>query len=222
MTGEKMKALIAGASGLTGSFLLKEILYNKDYSEVEIFSRTHSELFYLKLKERVIDYNSLDSLPVTPVDHVFCCLGTTIKKAGSKEAFRKVDFEYVVSLAKYSERAGASKFIVISSLGANHLSSNFYLRTKGEMEEAIKSVSIPSIYILQPSLLLGNRKEFRFGEIVAQKMMPLIDFIFIGRFRKYKSIKARQVAKAMILLAKEEKSGVVTFDSSMIKDIGNT
>jgi uncharacterized protein YbjT (DUF2867 family) len=218
---EEKKALIAGASGLIGSFLLKELLYDNNYSEVEIFSRGKSELLFLKLKERIVDFNSIDSLPVTPVDHVFCCLGTTIKKAGSKEAFRKVDFEYVLSLAKYAERAGASKFFVISSLGANHKSSNFYLKTKGEMEEALKNSSIPAIYILQPSLLLGKRNEFRFGEMIAQKIMPLIGFLFVGGLKKYRGIKAKVVAKAMQHLAKEDKTGIFTLDSAMIQKTGN-
>jgi uncharacterized protein YbjT (DUF2867 family) len=125
------KALLIGANGLIGSFLLKELLFNGKYYEIEIWVRNTIEKSFLNLKETVIDFDAIDKIPVTSVDHVFCCLGTTIKKAKSKAAFRKVDLEYVVHLAEYAEKAGASQFFVVSSIGASKDASNFYLRTEG-------------------------------------------------------------------------------------------
>jgi len=218
---EKSKALIVGANGLIGNLLLREILNDPHYSEIEIWTRTSVGLQYLKLNEKIIDFDAIDKIHVSPVDHVFCCLGTTIKKAGTKEAFRKVDFEYVVQLAKYAELAGASKFFVVSSIGANKRSMNFYLRTKGEMEEAVKGVSIPSIYIFQPSLLFGKRKEFRFGEVISQKFMTLAGFLFIGIMKKYKGIQAKTIAYAMLKLAMNDKTEIVTLNSAKIQKIGS-
>ncbi len=216
------KALVVGSSGLVGNFLLKILLFDIHYNEVEIWSRTPSEISHLKLKEKIVDYDAMAEMEVTPFDDVYCCLGTTIRKAKSKEAFRKVDFDYVVELAKYSVKAGASKFIVVSSLGANIKSSNFYLRTKGEMEEAVKALAIPGIYIVRPSLLLGKRNDFRFGEYLAKKFMKFFGRFMIGKLKKYKGIHAKAVAKAMHFQSRRENPEIITIDANEILKIGNT
>jgi len=214
------KALLAGASGLIGSSLLHELLNGDVYSEIEVWSRNSLGISHPKLKEKIIDFNEIIDIPSSSVDHVFCCLGTTIKKAKSQEAFRKVDFEYVVELAKYAEISGASKFFVISSLGANKDSATFYLRTKGEMEESLKHIFLPAVYILRPSLLLGKRKEFRFGEIIAQGLAPVFGLLLFGKLKKYKGIKASTIAKAMLHLAKEDGKGLIILDSDKIQEAG--
>jgi uncharacterized protein YbjT (DUF2867 family) len=211
-----MRALIIGATGLIGSYCLKEMLNDDSYSSVEIWVRKHTGITHLKLTERVINFEILSDLNLNGIDHVFCCLGTTIHKAKTKEAFSKVDKEYVSELAKLAESSECQKFLVVSSIGANKNSKNFYLRTKGEMEELVKKKSVPAIYILQPSMLLGNRKEFRFGEIIGKTMMFLIEFMLIGKMRKYRGIHASTIAKALLQLAKLDKEGVFVLTSDQI------
>jgi uncharacterized protein YbjT (DUF2867 family) len=211
-----VKALIIGATGLIGSQCLELLLYDDQYSLVEIWARNATANSHPKLIERLINFDKISELALTDTDHVYCCLGTTINKVKTKEAFEKIDKEYVSELAKLAERAGCQKFIVISSIGANKNSNNFYLRTKGEMEEKVKSCSIPAIYILQPSMLLGKRKEFRLGEKIGKLLMVAIEFLFIGKMRKYRGIKASTVAKAMTIFAKRNNKGVFIVESDEI------
>ena len=213
MQMETKTAMIAGSTGLIGSLLLEELLKDDDYSEVQIWVRNTGHIANPKLKEILVDYTVTDRLPVQLPDHVFCCLGTTIRTAGTKEAFRRVDFELVKDLAKRAERSGSEKFLVVSSLGANASSGNFYLKTKGEMEEAVKSCRIPSIFIFRPSMLLGKRKEFRLGELIGKGVMKAVGFMLLGSLRKYRGIEAADVAKAMVKMAKEDSKGVLILES---------
>jgi uncharacterized protein YbjT (DUF2867 family) len=215
-----MKALLIGASGLIGRQILNKLLEDNFYSEVEIRVRKSLGIKHTKLKETLTDFSEINSLKEIDANHVFCCLGTTIKKAKSKEQFRKVDFEYVVNLAKSAEESNTSKFLVISSIGANYKSGNFYLRTKGEMEEALKKINIPTINIFRPSLLVGKRTEYRFGEVMGKFFMGIFGIFLFGRFKKYRSIKDFVVANAMIRLAKSEKTGISIFESDQIQELG--
>ncbi len=210
------KALLLGSSGLIGSHCLIELLADEYYTTIEIWVRTSSGIKHPKLKETIIDFDNIKNKS-TDAQHVFCCLGTTIKKAKSQEAFRKVDFDYVVDLAKISEKSEVEKFLVISSIGAKMNTKNFYLRTKGQMEKAIKQCKIPSIFIFQPSILLGKRKEFRFGELIAKFLMRLFKYLFWGKMKKYRGIEATNIAKAMVMLAKEENQGVHVLISDEIQ-----
>ena len=214
------KVLLLGASGLTGRLCLEELLKDDYFSEVEIWVRKSLGISHAKLKEKIINFPEIADMIAVDSDYIFCCLGTTIKKAKTKEAFRKVDFEYVVQLAALAESAGVEKFIIISSIGADAKSGNFYLRTKGEMEQSVKDFKIPAIYFLRPSFLLGERNEFRMGEKIALIVFQMIGFLMIGKFKKYRGIKASIVAKAMVNLAKNEEEGVHFIESDQIFKIG--
>ena len=211
-----MKALIIGATGLIGNQCLELLLKDDTYSLVEIWVRNITGNTHPKPIEKLINFDRISELPFTDAEHVYCCLGTTIKKVKTKEAFIKIDKEYVSSLAKLAEQSGCQKFLVISSIGANKNSSNFYLRTKGEMEEEVKSCSIPSIYILRPSMLLGKRKEFRLSEEIGKVLMIAVKYLLIGKMRKYRGIQATTVAKAMLYLAKQKEKGVFVLESDEI------
>jgi uncharacterized protein YbjT (DUF2867 family) len=150
---------------------------------------------------------------------VFCCLGTTIKAAGSQEAFRKVDFSYVVDAADTAHRNGASRFFVVSSIGASTRSSSFYLRVKGEMEETIARIPYASVGILRPSLLLGERKEHRLGERIGAIGMKVASFAMLGPLRKLRPINAADVAAGMLFLSRTNFTGVRICESDEIQRI---
>jgi uncharacterized protein YbjT (DUF2867 family) len=170
-------------------------------------------------KARVImtDFEDLpDSLKGIEADHVYCCLGTTMKKAGSKEAFRKVDLEYPFKLAEIMLTKKAQKFLLVSALGAGKNSIIFYNRVKGEVEQAIGGLGYPSLYIFRPSLLYGERKEARIGEDIAKKTYKYLDKLFIGPLKKYKGIHAEKVASSMIKMAKTNKNETKILESDQI------
>ena len=155
-------ALIAGASGLTGGYLLNLLLESPEYSSVIAYVRKSSGLTHPKLKEIVVDWETLQE-PVAAED-IFCCLGTTIKKAGSQEAFRRVDYNYPLQLAQLQYRGGSQQFLLVSAMGADAKSSIFYSRVKGELENALQSIGYKSLHIFRPSFIAGPRKESRTGE----------------------------------------------------------
>jgi uncharacterized protein YbjT (DUF2867 family) len=212
------KALLLGSSGLIGNHCLNELLADEYYTSVEIWVRTSSGMKHPKLIETIIGFDEIKNRN-TDAQQVYCCLGTTIKKAKSQEAFRKVDYDYVADLAKISEKSRAEKFLVISSIGANVKTGNFYLRTKGEMEEAVKQCKIPAIFIFRPSILFGKRKEFRFGEIIGKFIMHFFTYFLWGKMKKYRGIKASTIAKVMVKLAKEENIGIHIKESDEIQKI---
>jgi len=216
MTHSK-KALLIGASGLIGSHCLQALLDDVYFTQIEVWVRKPLAIKHLKLKCIIRDLGDISQIPATDATHVFCCLGTTIKKAGTQAAFRKVDFDYVVEMAKLAERSHVTNFTLISSIGANPQSGNFYLCVKGQMEEAVKSCSIHSIIILRPSMLLGKRQEFRIGEEVGKALMHALNFLFVGKLRKYRGIQASAVAKEMIELAKESSAGIRVVESDKIR-----
>jgi uncharacterized protein YbjT (DUF2867 family) len=214
-----MKALIIGATGLIGSECLELLLKDDAYSFVEIWVRNITGNTHPKLIEKLLNFDKISVLPLTNADHVFCCLGTTINKVKTKEAFTRIDKEYVSALAKFAEQSGCQKFVVISSIGANKNSGNFYLRTKGEMEEEVKSCSIPTIFILRPSMLLGKRKEFRLSEQIGKVLMVAVKYLLIGKMKKYRGIQATTVAKAMLHIAKRKEKGVFILESDVIERV---
>ncbi len=211
-------AAVFGATGLVGSNLVELLSQNENYDKIFAFARKKSGLPLNKVEH--IDF-SADSFSIPMgVNDVFICLGTTMKKAGSKEAFAKVDDDLVLHIAIKARQAGVNKVIVVSSIGANPNSSNFYLRVKGEMEEKLKKIDFDYVGIVRPSMLLGNRKEFRFGEKVGILVFSLFKFIFVGPLRKYRGIYASDVAKSMIFLALNG-SGKVTIESNILKSIAD-
>jgi uncharacterized protein YbjT (DUF2867 family) len=215
-----MKALIIGSTGLIGNELLN-ILENDNYfDKIELWVRKYTNGNNSnKINTRIIDFNKISEIEKIEADVVFCCVGTTIKKAKTKEAFRKVDFDIPIDIAMLSEKSKIKKLIIISSLGAEKESKNFYLKTKGEMEFAVSQLNILSIILIRPSMLLGNRNEFRFGEIIGKNIMQILSFLFFGKFRKYKAIHAKTVALAMIKAAKTNFSGIKVFESDEIEKI---
>src|SRR5882762_683718 len=195
-------ALLAGSTGLIGSQLLELFLKDNRYSSVIAISRKSLLITNPKLTNLVCELRDLLShRDKLIVDDVFCCLGTTIKKAKSKEAFRAVDLEAPLLLAKISKELGAQKFILVSSLGANKNSSIFYNQVKGEVEEAIKQIGFGSFHILRPSLLLGPRQEERTGEDAAKFFYKVFGFLVP---KKYQAIESIKVARAMLAFAQLE------------------
>lgn len=206
-------ALVAGATGLVGSHVLELLLADPRWSHVVTVGRRKSSQQHAKLEQRVLDLSGLERVNGLPhVDDVFCCLGTTIKQAGSQAAFRLVDHEFVVGLARAGLRAGASQFLLVSAIGADPESRVFYSRVKGETEAAIRKLPYRGIQIFRPSLLLGERAEFRLGERIATLGAPVLPFLFVGRLRRYRPIQAATVARAMIGIAREAPRGPNVFE----------
>lgn len=213
MNTEKRSALIVGATGLVGNELLHILLQSNAYENVKILIRKPIAINHPKLTQKLVDFNELEKYEEEFTVHdVFCCLGTTIKKAGSQEAFKKVDFEYPLKVAKLAKNNGAKQFLIVSAMGANSHSRIFYNRVKGEIEEALKQVQLPSLHIFRPSLLLGKRNEFRFGERVAEILSPILSPLLSGKLRKYKPIQGKDVAQAMYQIAKNNRTGEFVYE----------
>lgn len=211
-------AAVFGTTGLIGGHVINLLSNHNGYQKVYSFARRKLESCSDKVEH--VDF-LIDALKIPEgVDDVFVCLGTTMKKAGSKEAFRKVDYEMVVEIAKQAKSALVKHFVVVSSLGADSSTGNFYLKTKGQMEEDVKKIDFEYCGIVRPSILLGNRKEFRFGEKVGIALFKIFSFIFVGSLKKYKGIKVEDVAKSMIMLAQNGK-GIVTVESNILKQIAD-
>lgn len=209
-------ALIAGATGLVGSYLLRMLLQSDRYGKVIALVRKPLPVHDQKLEQKIVDFEKLAVTPGLIADDVFCCLGTTMKKAGSKEQFYQVDYTYVVELAKATSRQFASQFLVVSAMGADKDSAFFYNRVKGEMEEAITKLSFTAVHIFRPSLLTGNRPETRLGEKVGEVLMGGLKFAMVGPLRKYRAIPARIVAKAMLQMALDNGGGIKIHESDEI------
>jgi len=190
-------SIVAGSTGLIGRNVL-EILCNKQESVIALTRRTIPDL-PINANQLVIDFDSFEkngSLP--PCNHIFICLGTTIKKAGSQKNFRKVDIGYCLSIAKKAKESGAETISLISSIGADSTSKNFYLKTKGELEEAIQELQYPVVNIFRPSFLVGQRSEKRLSEVAILKFAKIMDFFLVGSASKYRSVKAELLAKTMV------------------------
>jgi uncharacterized protein YbjT (DUF2867 family) len=204
-----LTAIISGATGLVGEQLLKLLLSDPAYGSVIAVVRRPLELTHGKPEQRVIDFEKLpDVISGLKADHGFCSLGTTIRAAGSKEKQYRIDHDYVVEFARGCHAAGVSRFAVVSSIGADAGSSNFYLRTKGEMERDLQTIPFDSLYILRPSFLLGERKEFRAGEKTAIAVMKVLNPLMVGGLRKYRGVNAINVAITMIRQINSGNDGV--------------
>ncbi|KAA0547499.1 oxidoreductase [Bacillus sp. BGMRC 2118] len=214
------KALVIGATGLVGKSLVHKLLNEESYSKVTILVRKDSSIQHPKLHSVKVDFDQLEDWKEEfAVDDVFCCIGTTIKKAGSQEAFRKVDYDYPIQAALLAKSEGADQYLVISSMGASDKSPFFYSRVKGELEEKLKDLSFAALHIFRPSLLLGNREEFRLGEKAAEKISRVLPFLFFGRMSKYKPISAETVVGAMVKTARLNKKGIHIYESSVINTL---
>jgi uncharacterized protein YbjT (DUF2867 family) len=215
-------ALLVGASGLVGGHCLDFLLADPAYDQVLVFVRKPLSRRHAKLMQHVIDFEQLQQhMNLMRVNEVFCCLGTTIKKAGSQPAFRRVDFEYPFEIAKLAAQNGVEQFLLVTSIGANSRSAIFYSRVKGEVEAAIRSLPFRAIHIFRPSILLGSRAEIRLGEKIGQMVMSVLAFLFIGALRKYRPIAASAVAAAMLKVAKMNQPGIHVHESDRIQALAN-
>ncbi|OLC08885.1 MAG: hypothetical protein AUJ01_12425 [Acidobacteria bacterium 13_1_40CM_3_65_5] len=206
-------ALLAGATGLVGNHVLNLLLGDAKWSHVVTVGRRTTTQRHEKLEQRVLDLGELETVSdLLHLDDVFCCLGTTIKRAGSQPAFRLVDHAFVVGLARAGLRAGAKQFLLVSAIGADPKSPVFYSRVKGETEAAIRKLPYRSIQIFRPSLLLGERAEFRLGERIAMLGAPVLPALLFGRLRRYRPIQAATVARAMVTIAHEAPRGPNVFE----------
>lgn len=203
------KALIVGSTGLIGIHLLHYLCNDHRYDRISLMLRTKMTLpdfLHKKVEQHIVDFNNLENYSgLLNSDDIFVCVGTTINKVkGDKAAFRKVDFDIPVNIARLAFQNNVKGFFVISSLGADAASGNFYLKTKGEMEHAVKQYKFERLSFLRPSLLLGPRNEKRPGENIAKLFMKPLSFLFAGPLRKYKPIDADLVAKTMIEIANSQ------------------
>lgn len=195
------KVVIAGSTGLVGK-ALTELLQNDDsFSSIDALVRFKSIETYSKLHEHLTNFNAINQLPSGDV--LVICLGSTRKKAGSKDAFRKVDYGFVTRLARLAESQNFEQVVVVSSYGADAQSKNFYLRVKGEMEDVIQTINVASKVIIRPSLLLGKRNEFRLGEKIGTAVLKLAMPLLKGKLLKYRPVEDIQVAKVIVTVIKE-------------------
>lgn len=201
-------ALVAGATGLIGKHCIYRLLESPEYTRVIALTRKPLTIKHHKLHQVMVDFDNLDAVKEELIaDDVFCCLGTTIKVAGSQENFKKVDFGYPLKLAQLCQQQGARQYLLVSAMGANSQSSIFYSRVKGELENAISGLHYNSFQVFRPSLLMGDRKEVRIGEIIGKVLMKATGFLFIGPLKKYKAIQGETVAKVMVKAALMKTSG---------------
>lgn len=202
-------ALIAGGSGLVGKSVLARLLQDPAYGEVRLLARRSPALTHPRLRVILTDFADLTTIGTDlRADDVYCCLGTTLRAAGSREAFADVDYRMVVDLARAARAAGAQQFLVISAAGASEHALAYYSRIKGRMEKAIANLGFEAVHILRPSLLLGERAEHRPGEAFAQKIAPLLRALTPGPLQRYRPVAAEEVAEAMVRLALRGEHGV--------------
>lgn len=208
-------ALIIGASGLTGNLLLHQLLGSDYYTSVIAYVRKPLNITHPKLIQQIVNFDIINN-GVT-ADDVFCCLGTTIKKAQTKMAFEKVDYEYPLKIAQLQFKAGSKHFFLISAMGASLQSSFYYSKVKGKLERDILHIGYEAMYIFRPSLIVGNRTEHRAGEKFAISLMKLLNPLLFGPFKKFQSVQAAAIAKAMLHFAQNVQTGNHTILSDEIK-----
>lgn len=194
-------ALVVGATGLVGSALVRQLCESEEYAAVNVIARRKLDFTDPKLVVKIRDFEKISESDIEFAHEVFCCLGTTIKKAGSREQFEKVDVEYPLSIAALAKNRGIGHFIVISAMGANEKSFTYYNRVKGKLESELTAMDFPQLSIVRPSLLTGERDEFRLGENVGAKAMSMLNPLMVGPGKKFRSIDADQVARAMMVIA---------------------
>lgn len=217
---ETKTALIVGASGLVGRFCLDFLLASEGYREVISLTRRPLNRRHKKLTRHMIDFGRLEEHSgFIAAGDVFCCLGTTMKKAGSREAFREVDFSFPLEVARIARRNGAERFFIITSIGADSRSLFFYTRVKGDIEGALRELGFEGLFIFRPAMLLGNREEFRLGEEIGMWVGRRLTFLMIGPLKRYRPIEAEAVARAMVRVAETPSRGVCVYESQEIQEI---
>ena len=212
---EQKNAVVFGATGLVGSELIMQLIADKRYAGIKVFGRRDTGIINKKLVSRIVDVSDVKTYSSEIVgDELYICLGTTIKKAGSIQAMEHADRDLPAEIAREARENGINSVAVVSSIGADSGSRNYYLRIKGEMETEIAGNGFGRTVIVRPSMLLGKRKEFRFGEEAGKAVMKALRLLFVGRMRKYRGIEASDVAAAMIrLLNTSPKPDRIVFES---------
>lgn len=201
-------ALVAGATGVVGSALLGLLLADARYGSVKVLTRRPLKLTHRKLQVLMLSDSEPARLGTAlAADDVFCCLGTTLKQAGSRAAFERVDYHLVLDLARAARAQGAQQFLVVSAAGASLKSASFYSRVKARMEQAVLDLGYPTTQILRPSLLLAKREDSRPAEWLGQKLAPLLNPLMGGALAIYRPIRAEAVAAAMLTLALRQLPG---------------
>jgi uncharacterized protein YbjT (DUF2867 family) len=214
-----MTATLIGATGLIGNYLLEELLKDDFYHTVRILIRRPIELTHPKLEKKLVNFDDMESfsLALEGSHVVFCAIGTTQKKVkGDKAAYRKVDYDIPVNAARFCKKTGCNIFVIVSSVGAKSKSNNFYLKLKGEVEDAVKAVDLKSVHVMRPSVLMGERKELRLGEKISNVVMTGLSFLIPA---KYKPVHGRKVAKAMLTVSKTNSEGFFVYEFKEIKKL---
>lgn len=210
--------LLAGSSGLVGSAFLAQFSKHVGQFKVTCLVRSLPSNAINGVEYCIADFEHLDALNLSNVDAIVCCLGTTIKKAGSASAFRKVDLDFVVNLIHLGEAIGVEAFHVVSAMGANANATILYSKVKGEMQAVLEQSSVPARYVYQPSLLLGDRKEFRLAEKLSMYVMQFIAPLLVGKTQNYKAIHDTEVALAIWYFIKNGKKGyTIVSNKAMIQ-----
>jgi uncharacterized protein YbjT (DUF2867 family) len=215
-------AIVAGATGLVGRELIQLLLEDSFYDKVVALVRNEMRLEHEKLNQVVTDYSKLEedlAASVIHHAHVFCTLGTTIKKAKTKEQFRKVDYEYPMKLGELARNYEADAFAIVTAMGASRSSAFFYNQVKGEVEEGLSALGLHSLHMLRPSLILGDRDEIRFGERIGASVSRAIAPIMVGGLRTYRPIHAKTIAAGLIKAAKSGKMGTHILLSAQIVEL---
>lgn len=206
-------ALLLGASGLVGSHLLQQLLDNPQYNQVVALVRRPLEVQHPKLRQEVVDFDQPDPA-VIQGDDIYCALGTTLRKAGSKEAQYKIDCTYPTVFGQIARQNGVRQYLLVSSVGADAKASGFYLKTKGELENNLQAMGFDCFVSARPSFLLGDRSEFRLGEKIgigiATVLAPLLP-------KKYRGIQASTVARALITMANQGLKGAIFVESDKLQ-----
>lgn len=213
-------ALLLGATGLVGGLVLDTLLADDFYEKVIVVTRRHTGKKHYKMEEVLVDFDQPEkNASQFKANHIFCCMGTTIKSAGSKEKFMMVDKVYPLNIAKICKENGATEFLVITALGADKNAWVFYNKVKGELQDELEKIGFQSLHILQPSLIMGNRNEQRTGEKMAQLIFEKANFLFQGPLKKYAGIEAKTIAESMVYYAKEGTRGVFMHPSDEIQAV---
>ena len=217
---EMRSALVVGATGLVGSTLVKLLCESEEYVAVNVISRRQLDYSHPKLVVKLREFDQIAEQDIEFAHEVFCCLGTTIKKAGSRPAFEKVDFEYPMTIAALAKNRGIGHYIVISAMGANEKALAYYSRVKGKLEAELIKMDFPQLSIVRPSLITGERNEYRFGETIGAKTLDIIKPLLIGPLKKIRSIPAQQIALAMKVMALHgEKKKVAIYTSDKLAEM---
>lgn len=219
----KRIALVAGATGLVGHRVVARLLCDPAYTQIHVLARRPLAIENARLTTWITDFADPAALQVAgdalAADDIYCCLGTTLKRAGSRAAFADVDERMVVDLARATQAAGARQFLVVSAVGASEHALAFYSRVKGRMEKAVAALDFAAVHIFRPSLLLGERSEHRAGEALAQRLAPLAAKLTRGPLRRYQPVTADDVAEAMLRIALRGDSGVQIHHLPLIDNV---